>query len=303
MLPLFYLFVQAFSASFLVTYLLIKLFTKYKFKQIEREEGPQSHKIKSGTPTMGGIGFVPIVLILSLLTIDMKYIPVLLLYLGFSFIGFTDDFVKVFKGRNLGLTFWQKIILQTIFSACFAFYIINITNYWAVNPAIYFLFLIFIIIGAANAANLTDGLDGLLAGTSILAFVPFFISFYLNGLLGGAALSLVFIAAIFGFLFFNFPKAMIFMGDTGSLGIGAALSGFAIISHHELVLIVVCGVYLVEALSVIIQVISYKLWKRRVFKMAPLHHHFELLGFSEMQVVLLFWSVQAILSIIGVFLL
>src|SRR3989339_529307 len=221
---LFFLFFLSFVFTSVLTWLILLFFSKIHIGQFEREEGPESHKKKSGTPTMGGVGFVIISIVLSFSFSEVR--PLLFLFLGYSLIGFFDDFIKVYKKRNLGLTFWQKVFSQLLLSSLFSFFV----------------------------------------------------------------------------LFFNFPKAKIFMGDTGSLGIGAILAGMAIILNKELLLVIIGGVFLVEALSVIIQVLSYKLFKKRVFKMSPLHHHFELLGWSEVYLTLMFWAVQFLLSIIGVFL-
>ncbi len=306
MLPYLYLLGMAFLASVISTFLLIFALTKFKLRQVEREEGPKSHQEKSGTLTMGGIVFILVAALFAYLMVDTRYFPAILLFLGFSLIGFIDDLVKILKVRNLGLTFWQKIILQTLLSGGFVYYLIYFTDHWQNSGifvpfgiAFYFLFSIILIVGSANAANLTDGLDGLLSGISILAFFGFLAIALKMGFIGSAAFCVIFIGAVLGFLVYNFPKARIFMGDTGSLGLGAAFAGLAMLMHRELALAVIGGVFLIEALSVIIQVTSYKLFKKRVFKMAPLHHHFELMGMSELKVVILFWSVQLILSLIG----
>ncbi|OGC25392.1 phospho-N-acetylmuramoyl-pentapeptide-transferase [candidate division WOR-1 bacterium RIFOXYB2_FULL_37_13] len=306
------LFFVSFFFSALLTAALIFLFSIIQVKQIERNEGPQSHKKKSGTPTMGGIGFVVVSVALGFVFANIW--PIILLFLGYALIGFADDFIKVFLKRNLGLTFWQKIITQTILAFLFSYYISYNTSHFLFSDLfqfmgfhIYILFSTFLIVGCANAANLTDGLDGLLSGTSILVFISFFcIALYKSPVIKSfpyaSGLSAVIAGAIFGFLIFNFPKAKIFMGDTGSLAIGAAVAGFSIILCKELLLVVVGGIFLVEALSVIIQVASYKLFKKRVFKMSPIHHHFELLGWGETKVVLMFWFAQIILSIAGILL-
>lgn len=310
MLDYFYLFSMALVSSLFLTAILVWNLSKLKVKQIEREEGPESHKVKSGTPTMGGLGFVIVIAVFAALMVDLKYLPAIFLLCVFSLIGFLDDSIKVIKSRNLGLTFWQKIILQTLFALSFTAYLVFFTNHWqnsgifvSLGIPFYFLFSLFVIVGTANAANLTDGLDGLLSGCSIIAFSTFLVYCLKQGLFGGAGLCVIIISALFGFLFFNFPRSKIFMGDTGSLGLGALLAGFAFVLHQEFAIALIGGVFLVEALSVIMQVVSYKLWKKRVFKMAPIHHHFELLGLSELNVVLMFWAVQLVLGIIGVLIL
>jgi len=293
------LFSSAFVFSLLLTYPVLFL----RAGQSIREEGPASHQAKSGTPTMGGIGFVLTIIIFSLIFIDFdlfpRYLALVLMFLGFSFLGFADDFVKVSKHRNLGLTFWQKIILQTLFAGAFSYLLVALGHSYTVsgwlwafgfaNPLLYFLLSTFIIVGTANAANLTDGLDGLLAGCAVTAFVVFAV--LANGNVFANSFCLIVSGAVLGFLFYNFPKAKLFMGDVGSLPLGAALAGIGIILHKELLLVLVGLIFVLEALSVIIQVASYKLFKKRVFKMTPLHHHFELMGWPEGRVVVVFWVV------------
>jgi len=298
---MYYLFVGAAVLSGLLTGPLLFYLRWISARQTEREEGPASHKSKEGTPTMGGLGFILTIIILSLFMVDFKYIPVLLLMAGFALIGLLDDLLKIVRGHNLGLTFWQKIISQVGLATVFSLYLLfswGPGQFWIFNLG----FWVFIIVGAANATNLTDGLDGLLTGCSILAFLSFGLVCFKQALMGGAAFSFVFAGALFGFLWFNFPKAKLFMGDVGSLSVGASLAGLSIVTQNEWLLMVIGGVFLIEALSVIIQVTAYKLFKKRVFRMAPLHHHFELLGLTETAVVLGFWLFQLLLSILGAFL-
>jgi len=262
---------------------------------------------------MGGVGIVLAILILVLILINiefhLEYLALLLLFLAYAAMGLIDDLLKIFRRQNLGLTFWQKILLQISAAAIFAMvitlmgYNLTLSGFLArlgfANPYLYQLLLIFMIVGSANATNLTDGLDGLLAGCAGIAFLPFA---YLAGRLGvGEALtfSLIAAGATFAFLFYNFPKAKVFMGDVGSLALGALLAGLAIILHKELRLIFIGGVFVLEALSVILQVTWFKLFKKRLFKMSPLHHHFELSGWPEIKIVLMFWLVAIFLGIIG----
>lgn len=270
-----------------------------KARQVEREEGPITHKGKAGTPTLGGIGFVLAIIILALIFVDLKYVPVILLTAGFALIGLIDDLLKIWRKQNLGLTFWQKIISQVFLAAIFSIYWLAINNISSYLCFWYLVSWIFIIVGSANATNLTDGLDGLLAGCATLAFLGFGIISMRQMALGGAAFSFICAGAVFAFLRFNFPKAKLFMGDVGSLSLGAALAGLAVLTGREWSLALIGGVFVIEALSVIIQVTSFKLFRKRVFKMSPLHHHFELLGFSENAVVLGFWAFQLILSVVG----
>jgi phospho-N-acetylmuramoyl-pentapeptide-transferase len=290
------LFLAAAVVSLIITFPVVWVLEFFKLTQHIREEGPSSHKSKAGTITMGGIGFVITILAMSLIFIDfdlkLQYLALILLTFGFAIVGFSDDIVKVYRHRNQGLTFWQKIISQTILAALFAG--------WFSNSILYFLFSVFLIVGTANAANLTDGLNGLLAGTSAIAFIAFALLASKAGFQNATTFSLLAAGAVFAFLYFNFPKAKLFMGDVGSLSIGAALAGIAIIIHRELWLAIIGGVFLIEAVSVILQVTSYKLFKKRIFKMTPLHHHFEMLGFKETVVVVGFWIAAAILGVIGV---
>jgi phospho-N-acetylmuramoyl-pentapeptide-transferase len=307
------LFFSALIVSLLITFPVVKVLEFLKFSQHIRDEGPASHKLKSGTLTMGGIGFVLTILAFALIfidfEIDFRYLALILLTFGFAAVGLLDDIIKVFRHRNEGLTFWQKIILQTSIAAGFSAFLIYfgqaqsvdglLKTLWFSNPIIYFLFSVFIIVGTANAANLTDGLNGLLAGTGSIAFMAFAI-LSLNIAPYATTFSLTASAAILAFLYFNFPKARVFMGDVGSLSIGAALAGIAIIIHKELWLVIIGGIFFIEALSVILQVTSYKLFKKRIFKMTPLHHHFELLGKKETAIVIGFWIVAVILGVVGV---
>jgi len=308
------LFGAAVFLSFFLTYPVLWLIRFFHFNQAIRKEGPQSHQSKAGTPTMGGIGFVLATLILSLIFVnydlDIKYLGLIFVTLGFAAIGSADDVLKVVRKRNLGLTFWQKIILQVAVSSLFAMMLIASGHQNTVGnllgkvgfsiPVFYFLFSIFILIGTANATNLTDGLNGLLAGTGGIAFLSFAILSGRLALNDASVFCLIFAGALLAFLYYNFPKARVFMGDVGSLAVGAALAGVALLTHKELRLMLIGGIFMAEALSVILQVGVYKLWKKRIFKMAPLHHHFELMGFKEIQVVLGFWLVGLVLGVLGV---
>jgi phospho-N-acetylmuramoyl-pentapeptide-transferase len=310
----FLLFLAAAVVSLVVTFPIVWALEFFKLTQHVREEGPSSHKSKAGTITMGGIGFVATIIAFALIFIDydlkVPYLALILLIFGFAVIGLIDDLIKVYQHKNQGLTFWQKIILQMLFAGLFSGFLLSLGQHnsvsgvlkiiWLANPVFYFLFSVFMIVGSANATNLTDGLNGLLAGTSAVAFLAFAFLSQKAGIEDAATFSLVAAGAVFAFLYFNFPKAKLFMGDVGSLPIGAALAGIALIIHRELWLIVIGGVFLVEALSVILQVTSYKLFKRRIFKMTPLHHHFELMGYKETAVVVGFWVSAVILGVIGV---
>ena len=307
------LFLSAAIVSLLITYPIVWLLKLYHLTQFIREEGPQTHKLKAGTPIMGGIGLVLTMIAFALIFIDVElyplYLALILLIAGFALSGLADDLIKIFRQKNLGLTFWQKISLQVLLAGLFSAFLVSLNHQQTVGealrtlgfakPIFYFLFSIFVIVGTANATNLTDGLNGLLAGTAGIAFLGF--AFLSSKLFfpDGATFSFAAAGAILAFLIFNFPRAKAFMGDVGSLAIGAALAGLAIIIHKELHLMLIGGIFLAEALSVILQVVSYKLFKRRIFKMTPLHHHFELMGYKEIPIVIGFWIAGGILGLIG----
>ncbi len=308
------LFFSAVIVSAVVTYPIVWLLKFYHLSQFIRQEGPASHKKKAGTPTMGGIGFVLTIIAFTIVLfdfdLDLNYLALLLLVFGFGLIGFADDFLKILRKQNQGLTFWQKIVFQFILAGLFSYFLIRTGHHQTVGqtltflgfsiPTLYFLLSTFVIIGGANAANLTDGLNGLLAGCAVIAFLFFSILAANQGLPEAATFCVFSAGAIAAFLFYNFPSAHVFMGDVGSLSIGAALAGIALIIHQEIALAVIGGIFVIEALSVIIQVSFYKLFKRRVFKMAPLHHHFELLGYKETVIVIGFWVVAVFLGIAGI---
>ncbi|MDI6731885.1 MAG: phospho-N-acetylmuramoyl-pentapeptide-transferase [Candidatus Margulisbacteria bacterium] len=307
-------FVLAAATSFLLTYPLIFLLRSFNVGQPIREEGPSSHQSKAGTPTMGGMGIILTLIIFGLIFFDFeingKYLAFLLLILGFAGLGLADDFCKVFYKRNLGLSFWQKIIIQILIAGAFSLFLVysghNTTvagflrNWGFLSPMRYALFSTFLIVGTANAANLTDGLNGLLAGTAGIAFLAFSVLSVKLGYFPAATFCSAAAGAVLIFLYFNFPKAKVFMGDVASLALGAALAGIAILIHKELRLAIIGLVFMIEALSVILQVTSYKIWKERIFRMAPLHHHFELMGWGEVKVVVAFWLAALVCGIIGV---
>ena len=289
-------------------------------QQSIREEGPESHQAKAGTPTMGG-AFMMLALTIGVAIFAPWNVAtgmLLFLTLGHCLLGFFDDFVKAVKKRNLGLTAKQKLLGQFILAAIFCYFITEImvlpTTLWI--PVIdahvqlgfaYYILAFLIIVGATNAVNLTDGLDGLASGTSAVAAIAFSVI----GLMiystenSVAAESVAYFGAIvtavcLGFLVFNINPAKVFMGDTGSLALGGAFAGMAILTKTELLLVVIGGIFVMEALSVIIQVISFKTRGVRVFKMSPIHHHFELSGWSEQTVVNRFWFGGAVLAVLGV---
>ncbi|WP_066289391.1 phospho-N-acetylmuramoyl-pentapeptide-transferase [Bacillus sp. FJAT-29937] len=307
--------------SFLVTVLLSPIFIPFlrrlKFGQSIREEGPQSHLKKSGTPTMGGI---MILLSITITTFVMtgkfseptvKTYLLLLVTLGFGLLGFLDDFIKVALKRNLGLTSLQKLIGQIIISIIFYFVFqqndfstvihIPLTNLSFDLGWMYVLFIIFWLVGFSNAVNLTDGLDGLLSGTAAIAFGAFAVLAWSLSQFEIAIFSVAVAGAVLGFLVFNAHPAKVFMGDTGSLALGGAIATIAILTKLEIILLIIGGVFVIETLSVILQVISFKTTGKRIFKMSPLHHHYELVGWSEWRVVVTFWAVGLLCAILGIY--
>lgn len=282
----------------------IPLLHRMKFGQTIREEGPQHHKVKAGTPTMGGI-IILVAVILTTLKFafgSLDTIMLLLATVGFGLIGFADDFIKIVKKRNLGLTTRQKLLFQCLVTVILfgllmwkqdgghSFSILIPFSNWAFSVGVfYILFLLLVLVGSTNAVNLTDGLDGLLSGCAIAVFAAYAIYAYLNTDYDVSLFCAAMVGALGGFLAFNRHPAKVFMGDTGSLAIGGGLAMVAVLTHSELALVLFGLVFVAEALSVIIQVFSYRTFGRRVFRMSPLHHHFELGGWSEWEVVLTFW--------------
>ena len=288
---------------------------KIKFGQTEREEGLDSHKKKNGTPTMGGIVFILIPVIIYLITYFAGFIPMdlnavilLLAFIGYGLIGFIDDYIIVVKKDNQGLKPKTKFLMQSILAI--VFFLLYRTKsslslwipIWDKTIPLGFLyfFLIFIMFTAeTNAVNLTDGLDGLCAGQMIIALVPFVVFAFLQGLTQIAYILILVIAALLGYLKFNKHPAKIFMGDTGSLALGGIFAATGMVLKQEILLVLIGLVFVVETLSVIIQVTYYRKTKKRIFKMAPLHHHFEMCGWNETQVVHRFWLAGLICAIAG----
>lgn len=319
-----YVIIVTIAIAFLITVLLSPLFIpilrRLKFGQSIREEGPQSHLKKSGTPTMGGIMIVISIIVTSIIVLTKLNIGeigfelwiLLFALLGYGLLGFLDDFIIIAMNRNMGLTSKQKmagqIIIALVFYFILRFYdfptyiqIPGTTLQWELGWGYAFL-VVFMLVGSSNAVNLTDGLDGLLAGTAVIAFGAFAIlSFTEVDQVEVTIFALATVGALLGFLVFNAHPAKVFMGDTGSLALGAAIAGIAILMKLEVLLVVIGGVFVIETLSVIIQVFSFKTTGKRVFKMSPIHHHYELIGWSEWRVVTTFWIIGLIFAIIGVY--
>ena len=295
--------------------ILIPFLRKLKFGQTEREEGPQSHLKKNGTPTMGGLVILASILLTSLIYIGKftEILPVLFMTLGFGLIGFLDDYIKVVKKRSLGLTPLQKMALQFIVTGVFIYYYFKIAGLdtsikipfvsgdgFVMPTWLFIIFVFIVVLGTVNGVNFTDGLDGLASGVTVIVATFFTI----------AALSLnpsmtpitgAVVGSLLGFLLFNTYPARVFMGDTGSLALGGFVSSIALMLHMPLFIVIIGLIYLVEVLSVILQVGYFKLTHgKRIFKMAPIHHHFELCGYSETQVVAAFSMVTALLCLVGI---
>ncbi len=293
--------------------LVIPFLHKIKFGQSIRQDGPKSHLKKTGTPTMGGFVFVlvPIIVLAILMPqalLDTKIQIVIISYVGYSLIGFIDDFLIVVKKNNDGLSPSAKFLLQLILAVIIFFMYRNVSSTGILIPFthveidlgwFYFVLILIMFTAESNAVNLTDGLDGLSSGCVLIALAPFILFSILQGEYGLG----VFLMAVFGsllaYLKNNFFPAKIFMGDTGSLALGGLLAAVAMVLKQEILLVVIGGIFVLEVLSVIIQVTSFKLTGKRVFRMAPLHHHFELGGMNEKQVVLMFWCVEAVFAIVG----
>lgn len=309
--------ITAFIIAVILSPIFIPYLRKLKFGQSIRDEGPKSHKKKSGTPTMGGL-IILIALSLSAIFISMYFdvlstrtFILLFVTVCFGIIGFLDDYIKVVKKRNLGLTSKQKFICQVIVSIIVFFAIkstgvstsveIPGTGYEIDLGFIYALLIIFMLVGTSNAVNLTDGLDGLVSGTAAIAFGAYAVLAYNQQQLDVAIFSIAVVGAVLGFLVFNAHPAKVFMGDTGSLALGGALAAIAIVTNLEILLVIIGGVFVIETLSVMIQVASFKATGKRVFKMSPLHHHYELSGWSEWRVVVTFWFVGLLFALLGIY--
>ena len=296
-----------------------------------RDDGPETHLLKKGTPTMGGLMILIALSISTILWADMsnQYIwAVLFVSIAFGFIGFLDDFLKIRRGSSSGLSSGLKLLIQVLFGFAVTYIIVSLFEPgmknnlsipffkdFIIDLGWFFLpFSVLVIVGASNAVNLTDGLDGLAIVPVMIAGGCFALIAYLVGntvfsnylqihhVIGAGELSIfcgALIGSGLGFLWFNAPPAMVFMGDTGSLSLGGALGTISIITKHELVLVIIGGLFVLETASVIVQVASFKLTGKRVFKMAPLHHHFEKKGWAEPTVVIRFWIIAFILALIG----
>jgi phospho-N-acetylmuramoyl-pentapeptide-transferase len=285
-----------------------------EFGQHIREDGPQEHHAKAGTPTMGGLIIFASICVpyLVLSDRDAQSLAVFGVAMGCATIGFADDFIKIVKRRSLGLSARWKMLFQ-LFLALGLWWVarhevgLEPILYFRIGdatidlgPVLYFVLVFLVIGGTSNGVNLTDGLDGLAAGSCAIVLLAYTaIAFVTNEQQNLALLSACLVGACIGFLWFNAFPASIFMGDTGSLGLGGAIGALAVMTQTEVLLIIIGGIFVIEALSVAIQVFSFRRFRRRVFLMAPVHHHFELMAWSETKIILRFWIVAAIAAAIG----
>jgi phospho-N-acetylmuramoyl-pentapeptide-transferase len=313
------------AIAFLVTVTLGSKFIEFlqtrKFGQFVREEGPETHLIKAGTPTMGGV-VILMGLLAALVVVarpNVATFATLLIVSAVAAIGLYDDWQKISSRRNEGLSVRYKLVLLTltvVLADVLALRYVGVTQNVVVpgfdrnlvlgpgvmGIALFSIFLLLVIVGTTNAVNLTDGLDGLAAGAGAIALLAYTAIAFLERQYDVAIICGAMVGAIIGFLWYNSHPADVFMGDTGALAIGGVLAAAAVLTKTELLLPVIGGLFVVEALSVIVQVVVFKLTGRRVFKMAPIHHHFEFLGWQENKVVVRFWIAQAAFAAFGFFL-
>jgi phospho-N-acetylmuramoyl-pentapeptide-transferase len=323
-----YATITALVISFILGPWLIKTLSDLQIGQTIRKVGPESHFRKEGTPTMGGALILLAILLPTLMWADLtnRYVWVtLLVTAGYGVIGFSDDFLKVRRRSSDGLSARAKMLWQLLIALVASLLLfhgevdtsLSLPFFKSVNPDLGWLYVPFamlVMVGASNAVNLTDGLDGLAIGPMIIAAGTFLLLAYLAGnanlasylqitsVQGAGELAIVcgsIVGAGLGFLWFNTYPAQVFMGDVGSLSLGGALGTVAVITKQEFVLVIVGGIFVMEALSVIFQVISFRLWGKRIFRMAPIHHHFELKGWPEPKIIVRFWIISIILALIG----
>lgn len=311
--------ISSFILAYLLGKILIPILHRMKYGQSIREEGPKAHMKKQGTPTIGGLIFIISTFIVTILysvfyvkTLKNDTVIILLIFLAFGFVGFLDDYLKIRRKKNLGLRAYQKMILLMLIT--FVIYVFSKdtlgTNLYIpilnVNINLYYLYLPFLFIyftGVTNAVNLTDGLDGLATTVTIIVLIFLFLISFVFGKVDIGIFAFILIGSLMAFLIFNVNPARVFMGDTGSLALGGAVAAISFLLGIEVVLILAGIIYVIEALSVIIQVVVYKFTRKRVFKMAPIHHHFEHLGWSENKIVYVFGAITLIACIISFLLL
>ena len=308
--------VGCFLISLLLGKLIIPMLRALKAGQSIREIGPKWHNSKAGTPAMGGIVFICSGLIGTVvLSVVFRTWTALLVFafaLVFGLIGFADDFIKVRKKRNLGLTSWQKLLMQLVASAAYLYLLYALghmrcelwvpftTLHPAINPVVFIVFAVFVIVGTVNAVNLTDGIDGLATGVTMPVMAFFTVTAVLLKKTEISLFPAAMLGALGGFLCYNFHPAKTFMGDTGSLFLGGAVCGLAFALEMPLILLLVGFVYIVETVSVMMQVTYFKLTHgKRIFKMTPIHHHFELCGWSEVKIWIVFVTVSILFCVLA----
>lgn len=292
--------------------IMIPFLTRLKVGQSIREEGPERHYAKAGTPTMGGIMIMTAVMVATFLTAgaSVKSLTAVFIMLAFGAIGFWDDYIKVVLKRSLGLRAREKLGLQLLIGLILGLLLVFYFDRGTIVTMpftgtqfdlglMYIPFIIIVLMGASNAVNLTDGLDGLASGVTFFVAIAFAIISIMTGNYSLVIFCSALAAACLGFLVFNRYPAKVFMGDTGSMALGGAVAAVAALTKTELVLVIIGAVYVIEALSVIIQVVSYQTTRKRVFLMSPLHHHFELKGWKETKVVRFFWLLSFLFVLLG----
>ncbi len=310
-----------FVLSIIIGFISIPLLKKLKIKQNVSKKVGKRHLIKEGTPTIGGIIFIiPTIITLFILYLrgSIEYSSnlfiLIFVFLSYALLGFVDDFIKIKQHNNKGLSIITKLIIQTIIAIIF-FYIfmknggksvleISSLNLYIPLGPLFGVFILFLLVGTTNAVNISDGEDGLAGGLSAIALFAYGLiawnTKWMEGNMEIAIFCFVLIGSLLGFLLFNTHPARVFMGDTGSLALGAAIATIAILTRHELSLAVIGGVFVIEALSSIIQIIAIRKFHRKIFKMAPIHHHFEQLGWKETDIVKMFWVVGLLLAMIAI---
>ncbi|WP_449241410.1 phospho-N-acetylmuramoyl-pentapeptide-transferase [Desulfoscipio gibsoniae] len=317
--------IRAFVIALVVTLALgpifIPLLRRLKFGQNIRSDGPSRHLAKAGTPTMGGVIFITGVLVAGLIVggHNQDALVVLGITFGYGLIGFIDDFIKVALKRSLGLRAREKLLGQILLATLLGVLAITalgrdtgiavpfgslLTGHQVVlelGTWLYVAFVVLVVVGTTNAVNFTDGLDGLAAGVTVVAASAFVFVGTLSGRPGVALVMAALAGGCLGFLFYNRYPARVFMGDTGSLALGGAMGAAAVLTGAELFLLIIGGIYVLEAVSVILQVFSFQVFGRRIFRMSPLHHHFELGGWSERRVVRTFWLASIFFAALGLY--
>ncbi len=308
----------ALALTFLITVATCPFFIKrmrlLQYGQQIREDGPASHSGKAGTPTMGGVVFILAAALISIILAGRSPLvyALLLVMLGCGLLGFLDDYLKVVYNRSLGLKARFKLAGQIIAAAIFLLILYQQDLYSSTIflpytsiifdlGYVYPLFIFLIVTSATNSVNLTDGVDGLAAGISVIAMSGYIYIAWLAGKTEAAVFAAALVGGCLGFLVYNRNPAKIFMGDAGSLALGGAFAALAVLTKSELLLVIIGGVFVIETLSVIAQVASFQFFGRRIFRMSPLHHHFELQGWSEWRVVKTFWAAAAAFTLLGMF--